>query len=69
MSDEADTVDVIEFDEVLQLALAESAAASSGAPSPDLRRRLMERVAQRSGLPWRRLPSGAGHDASSPARR
>jgi beta-ureidopropionase / N-carbamoyl-L-amino-acid hydrolase len=23
----------------------------------------LERVAQRSGLPWRRLPSGAGHDA------
>jgi beta-ureidopropionase / N-carbamoyl-L-amino-acid hydrolase len=28
----------------------------------------LERVAERSGLPWRRLPSGAGHDAEIVAR-
>jgi beta-ureidopropionase / N-carbamoyl-L-amino-acid hydrolase len=28
----------------------------------------LERVAERSGLPWRRLPSGAGHDAEILAR-
>jgi anti-sigma factor ChrR (cupin superfamily) len=44
MNDEVDTVDPIEFDEVLQLALAESAAAAGVSPSPDLKRRLMHRV-------------------------
>jgi len=42
---EVDIVDGIEFDEVLQLALAESAAAAAGGgPSPDLKGRLMQRV-------------------------
>jgi hypothetical protein len=44
MSDEVDTVDGIEFDEVLRLALAESATASSNASAPDLKRRLTQRV-------------------------
>ena len=45
MCDEVDIVDGIEFDEVLQLALAESAAAAAGGgPSPDLKGRLMQRV-------------------------
>jgi anti-sigma factor ChrR (cupin superfamily) len=44
MSDEIDTLDAVEFDDVLQLALAEAAAAAGGAPSPDLKHRLMGRV-------------------------
>jgi len=43
MTDDADTVDRIDFDEVLHLALAE-AAAGSAPPAPDLKRRLMQRV-------------------------
>ena len=35
--------DIVEFDEVVALALA--SAASGAAPDPDVRRRLMERVA------------------------
>ena len=44
MKDDVDTVDAIEFDEMLQLALAVSASSGSGAPPPDVKRRLMERV-------------------------
>jgi anti-sigma factor ChrR (cupin superfamily) len=44
MSDEIETLDAVEFDEVVQLALAESSAAAGVAPSPDVKRRLMERV-------------------------
>jgi anti-sigma factor ChrR (cupin superfamily) len=44
MSDEIETLDAVEFDEVVQLALAESTAAAGVAPSPDVRRRLMARV-------------------------
>jgi anti-sigma factor ChrR (cupin superfamily) len=51
MKSDVDTVDGIEFDEVLQLALAESAAASSGAASPDLKRRLMQRVREATEPP------------------
>jgi anti-sigma factor ChrR (cupin superfamily) len=44
MSDDVDTVEGVEFDELLQLALAESATAAIGAPAPDLKQRLMQRV-------------------------
>src|SRR5205823_4461238 len=44
MNDDVDIMEPIEFDEVLQLALAESAAAADAAPSPDVKRRLMQRV-------------------------
>ena len=42
MKDNVDTTDVVEFDDLLQLALAQSAA--SGPVSPDLKQRLMTRV-------------------------
>jgi anti-sigma factor ChrR (cupin superfamily) len=44
MKDDLETVDRIEFDDLLQLALAESAAAAGSQVSPDLTRRLMARV-------------------------
>jgi len=44
MKDDIDTVDAIEFDEMLELALAVSATVGSEAPAPDLKRRLMQRV-------------------------
>ena len=39
-----DDMDMVEFDELVLLALAEAAASVEPAPSPDLRRRVMERV-------------------------
>jgi hypothetical protein len=56
MRDEVDTVDGIEFDELLELALAESATASSNAPTPDLKRRFMQ-LAWNSPRPS--FPAGA----------
>jgi len=44
MSDDVDALDGIDFDELLQLALADSAASRGGAPGPGVRRRLMQRV-------------------------
>jgi anti-sigma factor ChrR (cupin superfamily) len=44
MKDDVEIADGIEFDDLLQLALAESAAGASGAVSPDLKQRLMARV-------------------------
>ena len=39
-----DEIDVLEFDEVLSVALAEAAAVHAPAPRPDLKRALMDRV-------------------------
>jgi anti-sigma factor ChrR (cupin superfamily) len=44
MKDDVETADGVEFDELLQLALAESAAAASVPVSPDVKQRLMTRV-------------------------
>jgi anti-sigma factor ChrR (cupin superfamily) len=44
MKDDVETADGVEFDELLQLALAESAAAASGPVSADVKQRLMARV-------------------------
>ena len=40
----SDEIDVLEFDEVLSVALAEAAAVHAPAPRPDLKRALMDRV-------------------------
>ena len=44
MKDDVETADGVEFDELLELALAQSAAAASGLVSPDVKQRLMARV-------------------------
>jgi anti-sigma factor ChrR (cupin superfamily) len=44
MKDDVETADGVEFDELLQLALAQSAAAATGSVSPDVKQRLMARV-------------------------
>ena len=44
MKDDVETGDGVEFDELLELALAQSAAAASGLVSPDVKQRLMARV-------------------------
>jgi anti-sigma factor ChrR (cupin superfamily) len=44
MKDDVETADGVEFDELLQLALAQSAATASGAVSADVKQRLMARV-------------------------
>jgi len=44
MKDDVETADGVEFDELLQLALAQSAASASGPVSPDVKQRLMARV-------------------------
>jgi anti-sigma factor ChrR (cupin superfamily) len=40
----SDEIDVLEFDEMLSVALAEAAAVHAPAPRPDLKRALMDRV-------------------------
>ena len=44
MKDDVETADGVEFDELLEVALAQSAAAASGLVSPDVKQRLMARV-------------------------
>jgi len=46
MKDDVETADGVEFDELLQLALAQSAAAATGSVSPDVKQRLIARVRQ-----------------------